>query len=93
MTKLTIEFPEALSRKLARAAKQRRVPPVSIVREAVQSALRAPSTPKRKPFAGQPFVSAYDLMKDGLGCWDSGLGDLSTNKKHLEGMGREKRSA
>jgi hypothetical protein len=39
--------------------------------------------PKRKK-----FVSAHDLMKDLCGIVRSGVGDLSTNKKHLEGMGR-----
>ena len=32
--------------------------------------------------------SVYDLVKEDLGCVDSGLGDLSTNPKHLEGFGR-----
>ena len=32
--------------------------------------------------------SAYDLMKDGFGCVDSGLTDLASNPKRLEGLGR-----
>jgi len=37
--------------------------------------------------AGQPQPSFYDLTKEFCGCIDSGLGDLSTNKKYLEGIG------
>ena len=33
--------------------------------------------------AGQPQPSFYDLTKEFCGCIDSGLGDLSTNKKYL----------
>lgn len=38
--------------------------------------------------AGQLQPSFYDLTKEFCGCIDSGLGDLSTNKKYLEGIGR-----
>ena len=37
---------------------------------------------------GQPQPSFYDLTKEFCGCVDSGLGDLSTNKKYLEGIGK-----
>ena len=36
----------------------------------------------------QPQPSFYDLTKEFCGCVDSGLGDLSTNKKYLEGIGK-----
>ena len=32
--------------------------------------------------------SAHDLMKDGCGIVNSGIGDLATNKRHMEGFGR-----
>ena len=32
--------------------------------------------------------SLHDLMKDGCGIVDSGVPDLATNKKHMEGFGR-----
>ena len=41
-----------------------------------------------KPTESTTELSAYDLMKDDLGCVDSGLGDLSTNPKYLDGYGR-----
>lgn len=34
-------------------------------------------------------VSAYDLAKEWVGCVESGIGDLSTNKKYLQGFGKE----
>lgn len=33
-------------------------------------------------------VSAYDLAKEWAGCVESGIGDLSTNKKYLQGFGK-----
>ncbi len=33
-------------------------------------------------------TSAHDLMKDGCGIVNSGVGDLATNKKHMKGFGR-----
>ncbi|MEO8893835.1 MAG: DUF2281 domain-containing protein [Coleofasciculaceae cyanobacterium] len=34
-------------------------------------------------------ISAYEAAKEFAGCVDGGPGDLSTNKKYLEGMGRK----
>lgn len=33
-------------------------------------------------------ISAYDLAKEWAGCVESGIGDLSTNKKYLQGFGK-----
>ncbi|HEY9703530.1 MAG TPA: hypothetical protein V6C58_13860 [Allocoleopsis sp.] len=33
-------------------------------------------------------ISAYDLAKDLAGSVESGIGDLSTNKKYLQGFGK-----
>lgn len=35
-----------------------------------------------------PVVTAWDLMKDGCGIVSSGISDLSTNPKHMEGYGK-----
>ena len=32
--------------------------------------------------------TAHDLMRDGCGIVSSGIGDLATDPKHLEGLGR-----
>ncbi len=39
--------------------------------------------------AAKPGVSAYEMMKDGCGVFHSGIGDLSTNPKHMEGFGSD----
>lgn len=41
------------------------------------------------PAGPRPFVSAYDLMRDVCGAWDSGVGDLASNPVHLEGFGSD----
>ncbi len=33
-------------------------------------------------------ISAYDLAKEWAGSVESGIGDLSTNKKYLQGFGK-----
>ena len=36
------------------------------------------------------FKTIFDVVPELAGSLDSGLGDLSTNKKYLEGLGRDK---
>ena len=36
------------------------------------------------------FKTIFDIVPELAGSLDSGLGDLSTNKKYLEGLGRDK---
>ena len=38
----------------------------------------------------KPFKTIFDIVPELAGSLDSGLGDLSTNKKYLEGLGRDK---
>lgn len=38
----------------------------------------------------KPFKTIFDIAPDLVGSLNSGLGDLSTNKKYLEGLGRDK---
>lgn len=37
--------------------------------------------------AEKPFKTIFDVAPELVGCLDSGLGDLSTNKKYMEGFG------
>jgi hypothetical protein len=48
-----------------------------------------PELPAAKAGEEQPFVSAYELMKDGCGIVKSGVPNLASNPKHLEGFGRD----
>ncbi|MCA1590344.1 MAG: helix-turn-helix domain-containing protein [Acidobacteria bacterium] len=38
----------------------------------------------------RPFKTIFDIAPDLVGCLSSDLGDLSTNKKYLKGLGRDK---
>jgi hypothetical protein len=83
MSMLTIELSDELAARLAVASERQQVPPAQIVQDALAKVLPAPA-----PTSDEP--SLYELMKDGFGCVSSGLGDLSTNPRHLEGYGRSR---
>lgn len=80
MSTLTIELTEAQRARLDAASQSRNLSPGRVVAELIESLPEQPAGPDEQ--------SAYDLMKDDLGCVDSGLGDLSTNPKYMEGYGR-----
>ena len=42
----------------------------------------------KNPKYPEKEVSAYDLAKEWAGSVESGIGDLSTNKKYLQGFGQ-----
>jgi Arc/MetJ-type ribon-helix-helix transcriptional regulator len=81
MKTITVKVPDELAALLDQRAKRLGVSKSALVRESVQVALRSEGVE-------QDQLSAHDLMKDGCGCVDSGIGDLSTNPRHLEGFGR-----
>jgi hypothetical protein len=85
MSTLTIELSDDLAARLATASEQAHVPPAQFVRAALEKALPAPA--QDFPTEGP---SAYDLLKDGFGCVSTGIGDLSTNPRHMEGYGRSR---
>jgi len=86
MSTLTIELPDDLAARLEAASEQSHVPPAQLVRAALEKALPAPV-----PGFPADGPSAYDLMKDGFGCISSGVRDLATNPKYLEGFGEWRR--
>ncbi len=83
MSTLTIELPDDLAARLEAASAQAHVPVAQLVRAALEKAMPVP--PPVLPADGP---SAYDLMKDGFGCVSSGVPDLATNPKHMEGFGQ-----
>ena len=85
MSTLTIELPDDLAARLEAASAQTRVPPAQFVRATLEKALpvSAPDWPADGP-------SLYERMGDAIGCVSTGLGDLSTNPKHMEGYGRSR---
>ena len=56
-----------------------------LVEEGLLRVLESPDTPKET----KPTPTAWDLMKDFCGIFDSGVDDLATNPKYLEGLGRD----
>ena len=86
MSTLTIELPDDLAARLEAASAQTHVPPAQLVRAALEKALPAPAPDW--PMGGP---SLYERMRDFIGCIDSGVTDLATNPKYLEGFGQWRR--
>ncbi len=82
MKTMTVKLSDELAVRLERRAKRRGVSKSQLVRESIEEALGS------KEGSVEEEPSAYDLMKDGFGCVNSGVGDLSTDPKHMEGFGR-----
>jgi predicted DNA-binding protein len=82
MSHLTIELSDELTARLGVASEIRDVDPAQYVREILESAL-----PKEIPIDG---MSAFDVLRDMVGCVKTGVSDLSTNPKHMEGFGRSR---
>jgi hypothetical protein len=85
MSTLTLELSDSLFARLLAASAKRHLPPAELARETLERTLIADESSAE---ADDDGPSAYDLLKDSFGCFDSGLGDLSTNPKYMEGFGR-----
>lgn len=81
MNTVTCKLPRKLDLELRRVARRRGVGKSKVIRDALEAHL-----PEQNKLAG---LTAYDLMKDGLGVVDSGVADLGRNPKHMEGFGRD----
>lgn len=80
MKTVTVKLPATLNARLDRAAKQRGQTKSDVVREAIESLLNGLRETR-------PARSALDLAGDLVGSIE-GPGDLSTNPKYLEGLGK-----
>jgi predicted transcriptional regulator len=80
MQTLSIELPDALNAQLLDAARARGASAAQLVREVLQDYL--------KQQAPAP-ISFAEAAADILGCASGGPPDLSVNKKHMEGYGRQ----
>jgi hypothetical protein len=78
MQTISMRLPDDLIADLEREAKARRVTKTSVIRESLETTLRAKS--------GKP-VSCYDLVKDLIGNPKGAPKDLATNPKYMEGYG------
>ena len=86
MSTLTIELPDDLAARLAAASAQAHLPPAQLVRDALEKLL-----PASAPDASADAPTLHERMKDFIGCIDSGVTDLATNPKHMEGFGQWRR--
>jgi hypothetical protein len=80
MKTLKLRISDALDAKLAAAARRQKTTKSIVVRRTLEAALA--------PRPGVPRPSMLDLVRDLVGCVE-GSGDLSVNKAHLRGFGRE----
>ena len=79
--KATIEVPDDLYRKVkAMAALQGRA-----IRDVTIELFRC--WLEQDESSEAPEAAAFDLLKDYCGVFDSGVGDLSSNPRHMEGFG------
>jgi hypothetical protein len=89
MHTLSLKVDENLAQLVEKTAKRRKLPKSELVRAVLREALEPaqktaqPAKPALKPTS----TSALARMKRYAGMY-SGPGDLSTNKKHLEGYGK-----
>lgn len=82
MRTISLKLPAALHARLDRRAKQSKQSKSNVVRAALEQYLND----TQRSAAAQP-VSALKLAGDLAGCV-TGPGDLSTNKKYMEGFGK-----
>ena len=87
MTTLTLKIPELMAAELAAKAKRLSTSKSEVARTALDKYLH------ESPDGGGQ--SAYDVaMALGvIGCVKNGPADLATNKKHMEGFGRDESSS
>jgi hypothetical protein len=82
--KTTIEVPDELYRKAKAEAALRGRKLKDLVEEGLRLVLRQDAKSTAQP-------SLAELMKPACGIVDSGVSDLASNPKHLEGFGRDAR--
>lgn len=80
MTTISLKLPDDLAAALDEAARAKHVSRSEFFRAALTQAIEGGSEKKR----GR---SLFDRSRDLCGAGDSGMGDLSSNPKHLEGFG------
>lgn len=82
MKTITCKLPDELAVRLEKRAERLGLPKSQLVRESIERDLA------RNGAAEEEEPSMYDLVKEDLGCVDSGHTDLSTNPEHMKGFGR-----
>ena len=79
MSTISLKLADELVSRMDAVARTRRTSRSALLREALEAALRAASR--------ETTPSLYERSADLCGKASSGLGDLASNPKHLEGFG------
>ncbi len=79
MPSLTSRLPPAMKARLEAHAKLAGKSVSALVCECIERSPAIQDSTENEP-------SLYDLAKDLCGCFDSGVSDLSTNPKHMNGF-------
>jgi metal-responsive CopG/Arc/MetJ family transcriptional regulator len=85
MRTVSIKLPHSLAERITRAADAEGISRSEFLRKAAVERLK----PRRKAIQSKP--SAYELTADLVGSEESGISDLATNPRYLEGMGAWKK--
>ncbi|HYN77222.1 MAG TPA: hypothetical protein VES73_05455 [Lamprocystis sp. (in: g-proteobacteria)] len=90
--KTTVELPDELLRQAHTEAARRGLGLADLLVEALRRVLPQAQRLDSKQAEVRPTVMAADLsalMADGAGIIDSGVDDLASHPRHLEGFGRD----
>ena len=79
MTTISLKIPDELVSRMDAVARAKRTSRSALLREALEEKLKA--TARKAP------LSLYEQSADLCGQGDSGMGDLASNPKHMEGFG------
>ena len=87
----TLDLPESLFRRLKSRAALEGLPLKDLIARYVAAGLESaqPGQVSEAGLEAPRIVTAWDLIKDGCGMFDSGHTDLATHPKHMEGFGRD----
>lgn len=85
MTTLSIKLPESLAERITRAAADEGISRSEYLRKAALERL------KPRPRSKKKKLTPYELTADLCGSMRSGVPDLGTNPKYMEGFGKWKK--
>ncbi|MBI2993518.1 MAG: hypothetical protein HYY48_04995 [Gammaproteobacteria bacterium] len=84
--KTTVELSDELFRKAKAIAALRGRKLKDLIEEGLRLVIEGPAAGAR---GSEQYPSLHDLMKDYLGVADSGVDDLASNPRHMDGFGRD----
>jgi metal-responsive CopG/Arc/MetJ family transcriptional regulator len=88
--KTTVELPDELMTEVKVLAARERRRLGEMMTDLLRTGLESRATHQaKKKVKNKKQPTVYDLMKDSIGIVDSGITDLATNPKHMEGFGRD----